>query len=319
MSSASVRMEADEMVSAAASDMCSEESFGTMASPESSRLGRASKLARFKDRQLQVLQALSLKQRQQSAENDSESEINRQHTPDVPLSGRSATQSSLAPSPRTQKGPNLDDIEDKVQSRQLAEMLSEMTTLSTQLSDQKKHIEQLASTTAAVASQKSLNEFMQRMDEQHKTHVAEMHHLQRSFPTESECEGLRVELNASKKRQHSLEQQQVLLERSWAEEKATLEKEVTRLRARESNLVQQMQQVIVEAPETVEVSPPYQRRKPGLLLGLGLVGLFLAGMVAHWWHRPSPEAFHKETGLGQLKGIHLRGKGVCRAAASSTH
>lgn len=36
-----------------------------------------------------------------------------------------------------------------------------------------------------------------------------MHHLQRSFPTESECEGLRVELNASKKRQHSLEQQQV--------------------------------------------------------------------------------------------------------------
>lgn len=42
------------------------------------------------------------------------------------------------------------------------------------------------------------------------------------------------------------------------------------------------------------------------------------GMVAHWWHRPSPEAFHKETGLGQLKGIHLRGKGVCRAAASST-
>ena len=40
--------------------------------------------------------------------------------------------------------------------------------------DQKKHIEQLASTTAAVASQKSLNEFMQRMDEQHKTHVAEM-------------------------------------------------------------------------------------------------------------------------------------------------
>lgn len=47
--------------------------------------------------------------------------------------GRSATQSSLAPSPR-QKGPNLDDIEDKVQSRQLAEMLSEMTTLSTQLS-----------------------------------------------------------------------------------------------------------------------------------------------------------------------------------------
>ena len=44
------------------------------------------------------------------------------------------------------------------------------------------------------------------------------------------------------------------------------------------------------------------------------------GMVAHWWHRPSPEAFHKETGLGVLKGIHLRGKATfsCPHFSSST-
>ena len=42
-----------------------------------------------------------------------------------------------------------------------------------------------------------------------------MHHLQQSFPTESECEGLRVELNASKKRQHSLEQQQAECMADW--------------------------------------------------------------------------------------------------------
>jgi hypothetical protein len=35
-----------------------------------------------------------------------------------------------------------------------------------------------------------------------------MLHLQKSFPTESECQGLRIELNASKSGQQSLEEQQ---------------------------------------------------------------------------------------------------------------
>lgn len=49
---------------------------------------------------------------------------------------------------------------------------------------------------------------------------------------------------------------------------ASSSEEVTRLRARESNLVQQMQQVIVEAPETVEVS----QRLSGLAPYVGRMG-----------------------------------------------
>lgn len=144
---------------------------------------------------------------------------------------------------------------------------------------------------------------MQKIDGNHRAHVEEclgmeickrrhavrrMQRLQKSFANENECQGLRLELDASKKREKALESQQapvkvpfsislpqVVQERVWNEERADLEKElgctgdhcsiasfacfcacslmllhqeVARLRAREASLVQQLQQAIVEVP-----------------------------------------------------------------------
>ena len=64
-----------------------------------------------------------------------------------------------------------------------------------------------------------------------------MQRLQKGFANENECQGLRLELDASKKREKALESQQapvkvatfwmlqVVQERRWNEEKADLEKE----------------------------------------------------------------------------------------------
>ena len=60
MSFSSLRAERTDMASAA-SDRCSEESFGMMGVADTERLksgDRTSKLARFKERQLKVLQAV---------------------------------------------------------------------------------------------------------------------------------------------------------------------------------------------------------------------------------------------------------------------
>eukprot|EP00435_Cladocopium_sp_Y103_P031657 s156_g8.t1 len=307
----------------AASDSCSEKSFGTMASPESIQLKTSTTDRRFKiagmnarmvEAKTKVLQKMKQKQGQDSQGGESD-DANR-NTPEVPLSGRSAASSmAMSTLPLSQRGPaaiSLEDVHSKVQSRQLEEMMEEMMTLSNQLGDQKKQIDLLGSTTASIASQKSLEDFMARMEEQHKEHVEEMLHLQESFPTESECQGLRVELNASKSRQQSLEQQQVLLERSWAEEKAALEKELSRLRSRETTLMQQLKQAIAETPppKIEESLPPTPPRKPRILLGIAaLAGLFLAGVVAGLGrHRSTPEPHHK--GIGFLGVDMMRGK-IC--------
>lgn len=306
----------------AASDSCSEKSFGTMASPETiqfktsttatdRRFKIAGMNARMVEAKTKVLQKMKQRQDSQGGESDDANRL----TPEVPLSGRSAASSmAMSTLPASQRGPStatitLEDVHSKVQSRQLEEMMEEMMTLSNQLGDQKKQIDLLSSTTASIASQKSLEDFMARMEEQHKEHVEEMLHLQKSFPTESECQGLRIELNASKSRQQSLEEQQVLLERSWAEEKAALEKELARLRSRETTLMQQLKQAIAESPppKIEESLPPTPPRKPRILLGIAaLAGLFLAGVVAGFGrHRSTPEPHHK--GIGFLGVDLMRG------------
>ncbi|CAK9002201.1 unnamed protein product [Durusdinium trenchii] len=200
---------------------------------------------------------------------------------------------------------------------------SKMAIYGTQLSEQDRQLQQLTKT---AATQKSLEQFMLKMDAQHKAHVEEMHRLQKSFANESECQGLRMELDASKKSQRSLEGQQAIQERSWEEERAKFEKEVARLQAREASLVQQLQQAIVEVPitqmtEPVEAErslrsflPPPPRKPPFLTLGVAAVGgLLLASLAAHFkWHKapepPSkPQGFRVSRVFRRVKnGIHVR-------------
>lgn len=299
-----------------------------MASPETIQFktntsDRRFKIAGMNARMVEAKTKVLQKMKQRTDSQGGESDDANRLTPEVPLSGRSAASSmAMSTLPHSQRGPStatitLDDVQAKVQSRQLEEMMEEMMSLSTQLGDQKKQIDLLSSTTASIASEKSLKDFMTRMEEQHKEHVDEMLHLQQSFPTESDCQGLRVALNASKSRQQSLEEQQVLLERSWAEEKAVLEKELARLRSRETTLMLQLKQTNSESPPPkIEESaqprcramaqmlsqglPPTPLRKPRILLGIAaLAALFLAGVVAGFGrHRSTPEPpHHKEIGI----------------------
>ena len=102
----------------------------------------------------------------------------------------------------------------QTQAQEFQALQSKLAIYGTQLVDQDRQLQQLAKTNA---SQKSLEQFMLKMEAQHKTHVEEMHRLQKSFANESECQGLRVELDASKKSQRSMEAQQVIDQKSWDE------------------------------------------------------------------------------------------------------
>ena len=115
------------------------------------------------------------------------------------------------------------------------------------------------------------------------------------------------------------------------QERANLEKEVARLRAREAGLVQQLQQAIVDVPVTVpavaevEVKSvrslrsflPSSPRKPSYLTlaVAALGGLLLASVAAHFkWHKtPMPQSKPKGPRASRVfrrvkNGIHLRWK-----------
>ena len=238
---------------------------------------------------MEVLQAVKQRQgreRQESQGAESMvSDISRQYSPAI-----SAGQSGQL------KSSNLTETS-KLSSSQLAEMSSKMDSMGFELGSQQRQLQELANTAAAAASQKSLEECIMRMEEQHQIHLEEMHLLQQSFANDSELLGLRVELDASKKREQSLEAQQVLLERTWADEKVTLEKELARLRAREATLVQQLQQAIVEVPSPVQKSAPVKQRCPTFRaprgfwsLAAGIAGFILASMTVHFkWRKSTPD------------------------------
>lgn len=284
MSFQSFRMERGD------SDRWSEDSHSVMGSvAESDRwkvTDRTSRLARFKEKQMEVLQAVKQRQgreRQESQGAESMvSDISRQCSPAVSAGQLKST--------------NLTETS-KLSSSQLAEMSSKMDSMGFELGSQQRQLQELANTAAAAASQKSLEECIMRMEEQHQIHLEEMHRLQQSFANDSELLGLRVELDASKKREQSLETQQVLLERTWADEKVTLEKELARLRAREATLVQQLQRAIVEVPSPVEKSAPVKPRCPTFRaprgfwsLAVGIAGFILASMTVHFkWRKSTPD------------------------------
>jgi len=264
---------------------------------------RTSRLARFKEKQMEVLQAVKQRQgreRQESQGADSiVSDISRQCSPAISAGQLKST--------------NLTETS-KLSSSQLAEMSSKMDSMGFELGSQQRQLQELANTAAAAASQKSLEECIMRMEEQHQIHLEEMHRLQQSFANDSELLGLRVELDASKKREQSLEAQQVLLERTWADEKVTLEKELARLRAREASLVQQLQRAIVEVPTPVEKSAPAKPRCPTFRaprgfwsLAVGIAGFILASMTVHFRRKSTPDPGIRTRPFGWAKrSMHLR-------------
>ncbi|CAK9114351.1 unnamed protein product [Durusdinium trenchii] len=175
----------------------------------------------------------------------------------------------------------------QLQSGQL-EIVSQLAIYGSQLSEQDTQLKELAK---PAASQKTLEQFMMQMEakqqEAHAEHVKEMQKLQKSFATEMDCQGLRVELDASKNRQLSIEAQQVIRERSWEEESISMSRNMFR----EASLAQQLQQAIVDVEVPVDFEemsflppPPPPRVWPRILLALVLVGLL--ALVAHFgWHR----------------------------------
>eukprot|EP00438_Fugacium_kawagutii_P010908 Skav211519 [mRNA] locus=scaffold352:247468:248385:+ [translate_table: standard] len=265
---------------------------------------RASRLALFKEKKEEILRGVGSRKGRPKSENlvedslPSEVEVLRQCSLPVSLA---------APKPPSPSGADLSNVS----SKQLIDLAVKVEHMSAELAAQQKQLQELTKTAAAAASQKSLEECMARMEDQHRVHLEEMHHLQQAFANESECQGLQLQLDASKQRERSLEQQQIILQKGWDEEKADLEKQLTKLRMSEATLLQQLQQAIVEvpAPPVHKSEPPtfsrLQCRPPRRVLGLavGLIGLVLA-MTAHfkWHHTAAPHKPHRLIGpLGRVK------------------
>jgi len=80
--------------------------------------------------------------------------------------------------------------------------------------------------------------------------MQEVSALQTGLSDEAVCAGLRIELEASRSRQASMEAERKSREKTFLEDRARLQKEVEKLQDRESNLVEQLQQAIVTLPQT---------------------------------------------------------------------
>lgn len=326
MSSASFRYDRD-------SDKFSEESQSRKGSVAASDLrsdrwsvtDRSSRLAKLKEKQREIQKQVDQRKgRPESKESEGQGGQgdDMTHMPSLELSRQNSPPQGLAGS----QSQNLSGGDLSIRSDdQLVEMSMKIEKMGSEISAQQKQLQDLMMTAAAAASQKGLEECMMRMEDQHKIHLDEMHRLQQSFANDSECQGLRVQLDASKQREQSLETQQILLERAWADEKDGLEKQLSQLRSREATLLQQLQQAIVEVPATpVEAKSepkPFKYKyfkwkrvpfRPRIFLGVaGFVGL-VAAMTAHfkWRHHAAPHKPPKGlTGLlGRVKrAAHLRG------------
>lgn len=324
MSSASFRYDRD-------SDKFSEESQSRKGSVAASDLrsdrwsvtDRSSRLAKLKEKQREIQKQVDQRKgRPESKESEGQAQGDEMtHMASLELSRQSSPPLGL--SAATLQNPSGGDLSIRSDD-QLVDMSMKIEKMGSEISAQQKQLQDLMMTAAAAASQKGLEECMMRMEDQHKIHLDEMHRLQQSFANDSECQGLRVQLDASKQREQSLETQQILLERAWNDEKESFEKQISQLRSREATLLQQLQQAIVEVPATPaseEKSAPKSLKylkwkrvkfRPRIFLGIaGFVGL-VAAMTAHfkWRHHVAP---HKPPRglrglLGRVKlAAHLRG------------
>lgn len=329
MSSASFRYDRD-------SDKFSEESQSRKGSVAASDLrsdrwsvtDRSSRLAKLKEKQREIQKQVD--QRKGRPEKESEGQGGQggqgddmTHIASLELSRQSSPPLGSASKLQSPSGGDL-SIRSDDQLDQLVDLSMKIEKMGSEISAQQKQLQDLMMTAAAAASQKGLEECMMRMEDQHKIHLDEMHRLQQSFANDSECQGLRVQLDASKQREQSLETQQILLERAWNDEKESLEKQLSQLRSRETTLLQQLQKAIVEVPATPaseEKSEPKSLKylkwkrvqfRPRIFLGIaGFVGL-VAAMTAYfkWRHHAAP---HKPPRglrgpLGRVRlAAHLRG------------
>ena len=301
------------------SDLRSEESRSNVGSVSDrwSVTDRSTRLARMKEKKEEIQRKVDQMKGTNRQRKESEDDpINRQSSPPIAAVATVALGTLNSFGAASSGG----DLSNK-SADQLVDLSMKMEKMGSEISAQQKQLTELVMTVQQAASQKGLEECKMRMEDQHKVHLEEMHRLQQSFANDSECQGLRVQLDASKQREQSLETQQVLLERSWSDEKQNLEKQVAQLRSRETALVQQLQQAIVEVPPTpspdktetaerkIRISIPKIPR-PRIFLGLaGFVGLVLA-MTAHfkWRHAATPQKHRGLSGpLGRAKRAHLRG------------
>lgn len=333
MSSASFRYDRD-------SDKFSEESQSRKGSVAASDLrsdrwsvtDRSSRLAKLKEKQREIQKQVD--QRKGRPEKESEGQggpflgqggqgDDMTHIASLELSRQSSPPLGSASKLQSPSGGDL-SIRSDDQLDQLVDLSMKIEKMGSEISAQQKQLQDLMMTAAAAASQKGLEECMMRMEDQHKIHLDEMHRLQQSFANDSECQGLRVQLDASKQREQSLETQQILLERAWNDEKESLEKQLSQLRSRETTLLQQLQKAIVEVPATPaseEKSEPKSLKylkwkrvqfRPRIFLGIAAFVGLVAAMTAHfkWRHHAAP---HKPPRglrgpLGRVRlAAHLRG------------
>eukprot|EP00930_Biecheleria_cincta_P032607 TRINITY_DN22612_c0_g1_i1.p1 TRINITY_DN22612_c0_g1~~TRINITY_DN22612_c0_g1_i1.p1 ORF type:complete len:846 (-),score=219.24 TRINITY_DN22612_c0_g1_i1:110-2647(-) len=192
------------------------------------------------------------------------------------------------------QGSRLQNLSSEVSSQQLATqaVFSELKeTLSARQQDDQgvssvethDAVSSMRTTVDAHACQ--LRDLASEMASHHQTHLQELRDMKASLASQAECDGLKLELQASRNIQANMDSK----EKHWEAERTCLREQVGRLEERERELVKQLQEAMVTMPlETPAADPSLKEsqarmgRLGGRAMPLSLAALavvFVVGMV----------------------------------------